>query len=286
METRIRSLGHFLQDEIEVLVPKNAVGDERKLFWKGVPETHYELALGELASKVKYLRKMDGTVIKDEENGILNLDPDVLQPSLLGGIGAIGAIQPGATATASSSTGPTGGIGDSSPGRSRFDAPYGGPHGGPHGRNPNASHNVQEPVLNRDQQATQLSNQQSADFQEERPYTGEIFFDPATNKEFPHLFAEISQVERKQRRIKKELEVSVDKIGLLIGRGGSKVRDIQDQSGAEVVIEPTNFNVSPPQTKVKVTGDPERVEAALKILNEILEWAAAHPREEAGTEFK
>eukprot|EP00392_Amoebophrya_sp_AT5.2_P008311 g8332.t1 len=82
------------------------------------------------------------------------------------------------------------------------------------------------------------------------------------------------------------LTVTVDKIGLLIGRGGSKVKEIQESTGAEVLIEPTDYRTEPPTTKVRVTGEDDKVQKAVTILEEILAWAAAHPREEAGKKME
>ncbi|CAD7952733.1 unnamed protein product [Amoebophrya sp. A25] len=87
-------------------------------------------------------------------------------------------------------------------------------------------------------------------------------------------------------RAMKVLTVSVDKIGLLIGRGGSKVREIQESTGAEVLIEPTDYRSEPPVTRVRVTGEEGKVAKAVTILEEILAWAAAHPREEAGKKME
>ena len=57
------------------------------------------------------------------------------------------------------------------------------------------------------------------------------------------------------------------------------------KTGAEVLIEPTDYRSDPPVTRVRVTGEDSKVAKAVGILEEILAWAAAHPREEAGTTF-
>ena len=84
-------------------------------------------------------------------------------------------------------------------------------------------------------------------------------------------------------KVSETLMVGVDKIGLLIGRGGAKVKDLNRATGAEVVICNTDWSdKSGGITTVKVVGTKKQVEAAMDILNATLAWAAAHPRDAAG----
>ena len=47
-------------------------------------------------------------------------------------------------------------------------------------------------------------------------------------------------------------------------------------------IDPTDYRLDPPISRVRVIGGEDEVDHAMRILDEILAWAALHPREEAG----
>lgn len=105
--------------------------------------------------------------------------------------------------------------------------------------------------------------------------------------------------------VTRTLTVSVDKVGLLIGRGGSRVKDIRQTLNVDVNISPEEQMIPAkdnaggglhpdsdpdelvPSCLVTIQGSShEKVEHAYKILIELVGWATAHPRSEAGRKME
>jgi far upstream element-binding protein len=58
-------------------------------------------------------------------------------------------------------------------------------------------------------------------------------------------------------------------VGRVIGRGGETIRDLQARSGARVQID-QNFPAGQPR-KITITGTPETVQLAVRLLNDVME---------------
>lgn len=65
--------------------------------------------------------------------------------------------------------------------------------------------------------------------------------------------------------------VPAGKIGLIIGRGGETIKDIQDRSGARIYVS-LEAKVDPEtgEKPVSISGDPEAIRTAKTLINEIL----------------
>lgn len=66
------------------------------------------------------------------------------------------------------------------------------------------------------------------------------------------------------------------KIGLVIGRGGETVKDLQEKSGAKVFVNQDVKNDANPNEKpVTISGDPEAIKIAQSLINDILRGGPA-----------
>merc|ERR1719376_73265 len=60
-----------------------------------------------------------------------------------------------------------------------------------------------------------------------------------------------------------------DKVGLIIGKGGETVKQLQEQSGAKIVII-QDTPEAPQEKPLRITGTPEGVEQAKQLVIDIL----------------
>ena len=62
------------------------------------------------------------------------------------------------------------------------------------------------------------------------------------------------------------------KIGLIIGRGGETVKDLQDRSGAKIFVNQDSSKIDPSTNEkaVTISGDPEAIKLAQSMINDIL----------------
>jgi len=62
------------------------------------------------------------------------------------------------------------------------------------------------------------------------------------------------------------MEVPGNQVGRIIGKGGSRIRELQDQSGCRINIDK---NSRGDQTTVELTGDPEAQARAKQMIEEV-----------------
>jgi len=62
------------------------------------------------------------------------------------------------------------------------------------------------------------------------------------------------------------MEVPGNQVGRIIGKGGSRIRELQDQSGCRINIDK---NSRGDQTTVELTGDPEAQQRAKQMIEEV-----------------
>lgn len=68
-----------------------------------------------------------------------------------------------------------------------------------------------------------------------------------------------------------QIMVHNSKIGLIIGRGGETVKDLQDRSGAKIFVnQDAKVDSSASEKPVTISGDPEAIKLAQTLINEIL----------------
>ncbi|CAO2841439.1 unnamed protein product [Amaranthus hypochondriacus] len=68
-----------------------------------------------------------------------------------------------------------------------------------------------------------------------------------------------------------EIPVPGDKVGLIIGKGGETIRNLQTRSGARIQLIPQNIpGESSKEKKVKVTGDKKQIEVARELIKEVM----------------
>ncbi|KAF9159896.1 hypothetical protein BGX21_002855 [Mortierella sp. AD011] len=65
------------------------------------------------------------------------------------------------------------------------------------------------------------------------------------------------------------IQIPSTKVGLVIGRGGETIRDLQDRSGARIAVTPPHDHSSPSRT-VSITGDDGAIERAKAFIEEIV----------------
>ena len=66
-----------------------------------------------------------------------------------------------------------------------------------------------------------------------------------------------------------EMNVPGHKVGLIIGRGGKTVKQLQERSGAKITIIQDSPKIAH-EKPVRIKGDPGAVEAAKELVSEIL----------------
>jgi len=62
------------------------------------------------------------------------------------------------------------------------------------------------------------------------------------------------------------MEVPGNQVGRIIGKGGSRIRELQDQSGCRINIDK---NSRGDQTTVELTGDPDAQQRAKQMIEEV-----------------
>ncbi|KAH9604730.1 hypothetical protein KSS87_013688 [Heliosperma pusillum] len=68
-----------------------------------------------------------------------------------------------------------------------------------------------------------------------------------------------------------EIPVPGDKVGLIIGRGGDTIKNLQTRSGARIQLIPQNVpGEQSKEKKVKITGDRKQVELAKELIKEVM----------------
>ncbi len=78
-----------------------------------------------------------------------------------------------------------------------------------------------------------------------------------------------------------EMPIPGNKVGLIIGKGGETIKQLQERSGAKIIIiqESPEFTNEKP---LRITGTPEAVEEAKQLVTDIL---AQHPDDGMGGGF-
>jgi len=68
-----------------------------------------------------------------------------------------------------------------------------------------------------------------------------------------------------------QLKVPNNKVGLIIGRGGETIRNLQSRSGARIQLIPLHLPEGDMSTSrtVQVTGNKQQIEAAQEIINDV-----------------
>ncbi|KAF9087209.1 hypothetical protein BGX23_008299 [Mortierella sp. AD031] len=66
------------------------------------------------------------------------------------------------------------------------------------------------------------------------------------------------------------IQIPSAKVGLVIGRRGETIRDLQDRSGARIAVTPTPQDQGSPSRTVTITGDDNAIERAKSFIEEIV----------------
>ncbi|KAF9538736.1 hypothetical protein EC957_006251 [Mortierella hygrophila] len=66
------------------------------------------------------------------------------------------------------------------------------------------------------------------------------------------------------------IQIPSTKVGLVIGRRGETIRDLQDRSGARIAVTPTPEDHNSPSRTVTITGDDSAIERAKTFIDEIV----------------
>ncbi|KAF9903841.1 hypothetical protein EC991_003252 [Linnemannia zychae] len=66
------------------------------------------------------------------------------------------------------------------------------------------------------------------------------------------------------------IQIPSTKVGLVIGRRGETIRDLQDRSGARIAVTPTPQDHDSPSRTVTITGDDSAIERAKALIEEIV----------------
>ncbi|KAK3846604.1 MAG: hypothetical protein J3R72DRAFT_433106 [Linnemannia gamsii] len=66
------------------------------------------------------------------------------------------------------------------------------------------------------------------------------------------------------------IQIPSTKVGLVIGRRGETIRDLQDRSGARIAVTPTPEDQHSPSRTVTITGDDNAIERAKALIEEIV----------------
>lgn len=83
-----------------------------------------------------------------------------------------------------------------------------------------------------------------------------------------------------------EIPVPGDKVGLIIGRGGETIRNLQTRSGARIQLIPQNVpGDQSKEKKVKVTGDKKQVEMARELIKEVMNQLPGRPSQFSSSSY-
>ena len=66
--------------------------------------------------------------------------------------------------------------------------------------------------------------------------------------------------------LKETLRVASARCGLVIGKGGESIKQIQAMSGARVQLDNANANPNAPEKEFQISGTPEQVSAAKRMI--------------------
>jgi far upstream element-binding protein len=66
-----------------------------------------------------------------------------------------------------------------------------------------------------------------------------------------------------------EVSVPGHKVGLIIGKNGEMIKQMQEQSGAKIIIIQESADAAP-EKPLRITGTPDQVEIAKQLVNDIL----------------
>ena len=75
--------------------------------------------------------------------------------------------------------------------------------------------------------------------------------------------------------VMKTIYVPAFSVGLIIGRSGNTLRSIQSRSGATIRIESDEENAGDPDRKIVLTGDPEAIQRARSIIDDLIDHSRA-----------
>jgi len=67
-----------------------------------------------------------------------------------------------------------------------------------------------------------------------------------------------------------EISVPGPKVGLIIGKGGETIKQLQEQSGAKMFVVQDGREVQDGEKPLKITGNPEQIEKAKELVYEII----------------
>ncbi|KAL1533934.1 far upstream element-binding protein 2-like [Salvia divinorum] len=68
-----------------------------------------------------------------------------------------------------------------------------------------------------------------------------------------------------------EIEVPIEKVGLIIGKGGETIRNLQTRSGARIqLIQPNGAEDQSSEKMVRVTGNKKQIETAREMIKEVM----------------
>uniref|UniRef100_A0A915PJM8 K Homology domain-containing protein n=1 Tax=Setaria digitata TaxID=48799 RepID=A0A915PJM8_9BILA len=79
------------------------------------------------------------------------------------------------------------------------------------------------------------------------------------------------------RQITQEMFIPGAKCGLVIGKGGETIKNIQEQTGVKMVMIQENQESGGQPKPLRITGEPEKVENARRMVEEILQSREDHP---------
>lgn len=79
------------------------------------------------------------------------------------------------------------------------------------------------------------------------------------------------------RTITHEMLIPGAKCGLVIGKGGETIKNIQEQTGVRMVMIQENQESSGQPKPLRISGDPEKVDNARRMVDEILNSREDHP---------
>ena len=79
------------------------------------------------------------------------------------------------------------------------------------------------------------------------------------------------------RSITVEMSIPGAKCGLVIGKGGETIKNIQEQAGVKMVMIQESQDSGTLPKPLRITGDPEKVQNARRLVEEILQSREDHP---------
>ncbi|KZV50902.1 far upstream element-binding protein 1-like [Dorcoceras hygrometricum] len=69
-----------------------------------------------------------------------------------------------------------------------------------------------------------------------------------------------------------EIQVPIEKVGIIIGKGGETIRNLQTRSGARIQLIQQNFSegIQPTERTVRVSGNKKQIEAATDMIKDVM----------------